>query len=303
MKRNLPLLLASLLIAGAAAAAEPGLQPDLQADLDSLVAAERAFAKTSEELGTKAAFLANLADDSILFRPGPVPGRTWTEERPAPPGLLTWFPVKADIARSGDLGYTTGPWEGRAKGKDDPNVLHGHYVTVWKRTDGVWKLVTDIGNVHAKPDAPALEALRLDPAEVDARGGAASPETAEASLLAADRAFARDAQAKGVPTAYADLLADDARVVRNGSLPVAGKDAIRGFLTGRKAAMAWEPAKAGSSRAGDLGYTYGSYDETPETGRPEKGHYLRIWKKQGGDAWKLVLDITSPLPPPPANPH
>ncbi len=298
MKRTLPLLLltAAPWLAGAA-------EVNLQAELDSLVAAERAFSKTSEEQGTKAAFLANLADDSILFRPGPVLARPWTEERPAPPGLLTWFPVKADIARSGDLGYTTGPWEARPKGKDDTNVLHGHYVTVWKkRADGAWKLVTDVGNVHPKPATAAPEELRIDPAEVHSRGGAA-PEAsaaAEASLLAADRAFGKDAQAKGVPTAYVDLLTDDARVVRNGALPVVGKDAIRGFLTDRKVAMTWEPAKAETSRAGDLGYTYGSYGETPAAGTPEKGHYLRIWKKQGGDAWKLVLDITSPLPPPPA---
>jgi ketosteroid isomerase-like protein len=295
-KAFLLLLTAAPLIAGAA----PPAEPDLQADLDSLVAAERAFSKTSKEQGTKAAFLANLADDSILFRPGPVLARPWTEERPASPGLLTWFPVKADIARSGDLGYTTGPWEARPKGKDDPNVLHGHYVTVWKkREDGAWKLVTDVGNIHPKPTAAAPEALRLDPAEVRSPGGAESPEAAEASLLAADRSFSKEAQAKGVPTAYEDILADDSRVVRNGAFPVIGKDVIRGFLTDRKVAMSWEPAKAGTSRAGDFGYTYGSYDETPAAGQPEKGHYLRIWKKQGGDAWKLVLDITSPLPPPP----
>jgi ketosteroid isomerase-like protein len=300
MKKTLPLLLLLL-------TAVPVLAADLQADLDSLVAAERAFSKTSEEQGTKAAFLANLADDSILFRPGPVLGRPWTEERPSPPFLLTWHPVKADIAKSGDLGYTTGPWEVRPKGKDDPNVVHGNYVTVWKkRADGSWKLVTDIGNANPKPEGAPAEALRLDPAEVGKRGGADSLDAAEASLLAADRAFGSDAKSKGIPAAYADLLTDDARVIRNGAFPVIGNDAVRSFLTGRKAAMTWEPSKAGASGAGDFGYTYGTYDETPAEGKPEKGYYLRIWKKPAGDAWKLVLDITSPLPPPPpppADPH
>ncbi|HVG07349.1 MAG TPA: nuclear transport factor 2 family protein [Thermoanaerobaculia bacterium] len=296
MKRTLPLLLLLTAVPLFAAPAEP----DLQADLDSLVAAERAFSKTSEEQGTKAAFLANLADDSILFRPGPILGRPWTEARPAPPGLLTWFPVKADIARSGDLGYSTGPWEARPKGKDDTNVLHGNYVTIWKkREDGTWKLVTDIGNVNPKPTAATPEALRLDLAEVRTRGGVESPATAEASLLAADRAFGDEAKAKGMPAGYAGLLTDDARVLRNGAFPVTGKDAIRAFLTERKVAMSWEPLKAGTSRAGDFGYTYGTYEETAAGNLAEKGHYLRIWKKQGGDAWKLVLDITSPLPPSP----
>jgi ketosteroid isomerase-like protein len=297
MKRTLLLLsIAVSLLANIADTAAA----DLQADLDSLVAAERAFSKTSQEQGTKAAFLANLADDSILFRPGPILGRPWTEARPAPPGLLTWFPVKADISRSGELGYTTGPWEARPKGKDDTNVLHGNYVTIWKkRDDGSWKLVTDIGNVNPKPTATAPEALRLDPAEVQARGGAASTEAAEASLLAADRAFGDEAKAKGLPAGYAGLLTDDARILRNGAFPMVGKDAIRGYLTDRKGAMSWEPSKAGASRAGDFGYTYGTYEETAEGNLREKGHYLRIWKKQGGDAWKLVLDITNPLPPSP----
>lgn len=278
MKKTFLLLLALLLPAGAAHA-------DLQADLDSLVAAERAFSRTSEEQGMKPAFLAFMADDSILFRPGPVNGRKWTEERPAPTVLLTWRPVKADIAKSGDLGYTTGPWEARAKGKDDPDVAHGQYVTVWKkRADGSWKLVTDIGNVHPKPESAPAESLKLDPVEVSARGGAAD---SEASLLAADRS----------PSVYADALADDARILRNGAFPVIGREAVRGFLKDRK--MTWEPLKGETSRAGDFGYTYGTYEETSAAGTPEKGHYLRIWKRQGGDAWKLLLDITNPLPPPP----
>ncbi|MEA2560697.1 MAG: hypothetical protein QOH06_2201 [Acidobacteriota bacterium] len=279
------------------------LMPDLQADLDSLVAAERAFAKTSEEQGTKAAFLANLADDSILFRPGPVQARPWMEARPGPPGFLTWFPVKADIARSGDLGYTTGPWEVRPKGKDDTNVVYGNYVTIWKkREDGTWKLMTDVGSRNPKPAAAAPEALRLDPAEVRTRGGAETPAAAEASLLAADRAFGDEVKSKGIATGYANLLADDARILRNGALPIVGKDAIGGFLaerTERKTAMSWEPSKAGASRAGDLGYTYGTYEVTAAGMLREKGHYLRIWKKQGGDAWKLALDIANPLPPSP----
>ena len=65
--------------------------------------------------GNARSFLEFLAEDSILFRPGPVPGRKWIEEHPAPPNLLTWEPAFADVAQSGDLGYTTGPWEIRPK--------------------------------------------------------------------------------------------------------------------------------------------------------------------------------------------
>lgn len=296
MKTTFLLLLLIPLLARAAS-------PDLQADLDSLVSAERAFSKTSEEQGIKAAFLAFMAEDSVLFRPGPVLGRPWTEERPAPPGLLTWYPIKADIAKSGELGYTTGPWELRPKGKDDPEVRHGNYVTVWrKREDGSWKMVTDIGNVNPKPTSVETGSLRLDPAEIQSREGAESPQAAEASVLAADRAFNAEAQHKGVSAAYAQTLADDSRLLRNGFFPLAGKEAIRSHLASQNTRMSWVPAQAGTSLSGDLGYTYGSYEQAPAdpAGEPEKGHYLRIWKKQTGGAWKLVLDILNPLPPPPA---
>lgn len=306
MKKALLLLLsAAPLLAGAA---PPPAQPNLQAELDSLVAAERAFSKTSEEKGIKPAFLAFLADDGVLFRPGPVPGKAWTEKAPNPPILLTWRPVKADIARSGDLGYTTGPWEIRETATSEA-VAFGNYITVWqKQADGTWKVKTDIGNSNPKPTAAPAEALRLDPAEVESRGGvkdaAKDPQAAEAALLAADRAFAKAAQAQGDLAAYQSVLAADSRLFRVGPHPLIGKDAIHGFLANQKGVLTWEPEHAGVSRAVDLGYTYGSYDQTaggPE-GKPEKGYYLRIWKKPGGDAWKLVVDVASPLPPPPPPP-
>jgi len=295
------LLSAAPLLAGAA----PPAQPGLQGGLDTLVSSERSFSKTSEEKGTKEAFLAFLADDSVLFRPGPVPGKSWTETSPSPPGVLTWHPVKADIARSGDLGYTTGPWEARRNATDETPVVQGNYVTVWKKqADGAWKVMTDIGTMNPKPAAAPTEALRLDAAEVQARGGAQDPKAAEAALLAADRAFSKASQSKGALPAYLDAVADEARLFRNGADPAAGKDAVRTLLAGQKGTMTWEPDHALLSQAGDLGVTYGTYDQSaagPE-GKPEKGSYLRIWKQQAGKTWKLVLDITSPPPPPPPAP-
>jgi ketosteroid isomerase-like protein len=118
----------------------------------SLVEAERAFAAASLAKGTRAAFLDFLAEDSILFRPGPVPGKKWIEEHPAPDTLLTWEPAFAEVAQSGDLGYTTGPWEIRPSGPQDKPTAFGHFVSVWKRqTDGAWKVVVDLGISHAGP--------------------------------------------------------------------------------------------------------------------------------------------------------
>src|SRR3954449_2738641 len=112
----------------------------------ALVQMERDFARTAATKGTRDAFLEFLADDGVLFQPGPVNGKKfWTERQPRK-GLLSWEPVFADISRAGDLGYTTGPWEFRANGPDDQPVAFGQYFTIWKKqADGGWKAVLDRG--------------------------------------------------------------------------------------------------------------------------------------------------------------
>src|SRR5262249_26998804 len=98
-----------------------------RAALEAIVAAERAFCKAAAEHGVRQAFLMNLADDSTLFRPHAVNGKQWTEASPARPGLLTWFPVYADVSRDGDLGYTTGPYEFR-QSPDAKAANYGYYM-------------------------------------------------------------------------------------------------------------------------------------------------------------------------------
>ncbi|HKR01323.1 MAG TPA: hypothetical protein VJT09_11655 [Pyrinomonadaceae bacterium] len=66
-----------------AAPAALGQEAEREANLRSLVEAERAFASASVARGIKTSFIENMNDASILFRPGPVAGKRWMEERPA----------------------------------------------------------------------------------------------------------------------------------------------------------------------------------------------------------------------------
>lgn len=61
---------------------------------------------------------------------------------------LTWSPVGAGIAASGDLGYTYGTYEFHSKDKDGKAIVdHGKYTTIWKKQkDGSWKVALDMGN-------------------------------------------------------------------------------------------------------------------------------------------------------------
>src|SRR4030081_3779312 len=96
-------------------APRPPTQSALQSPLQSMVETELAFAKMSAEQGTRPSFMAFIDDEGILFRPRAVKGKQWMTQNPVPPSdkrpLLSWYPTVADVARAGDMGYTTGPWE------------------------------------------------------------------------------------------------------------------------------------------------------------------------------------------------
>src|SRR5438270_5693753 len=107
-----------------------------QADLQRVVETEQAFARMAADKGTKAAFLANMTDDAVVFNPEKVNAKaSWSARANGTPGvpLLSWAPNYADISSDATLGYTTGNWEWRAKGKDDNPSAFGDFITVWLR--------------------------------------------------------------------------------------------------------------------------------------------------------------------------
>lgn len=271
-------------------------------DLDSIVEAERVFCKAAIEKGMRQAFLAYLADDGIIFRPGPVEGRRWWSERPDRPDVLTWEPAFADVSSGGDLGYTTGPWEFREKSLSDPPSAFGHYITVWKRQpDGSWKVALDTGTSHQKPEGGKPAGI-----ESPSREGASPAEggAAPAADAARDREMLLDLDRKLSLDAYTWVADEAIRFYRSESLPVRGRQAARTALAAQGGVPVTEPAGAGISRSGDLGYTYGTGEQkkaAPELS--ERVGYLRIWKRRDREsAWKLVLDVTTPFPPPQTRP-
>jgi ketosteroid isomerase-like protein len=59
--------------------------------------------------------------------------------------------------------------------------------------------------------------------------------------------------------------------------------------------LSGEPIKADVSHSGDLGYAYGSYEVGGA--KPEKGYYARVWKRDAQGRWRIVMDVTNPIPP------
>ncbi len=272
----------------------------LSTDLQSLVDTERAFSRTATEKGVRDSFLAFIADDGILYRPGPVNGKQWLEPRPARPGLLTWQPAFADISAAGDMGLTTGPWEFREKSAADQPVGFGQFVTIWRRQgDGSWKFAIDIGISHEKPAAAAVEwkmpASMAKVHRVAVKTTPAAVAAARTALLTRDSDFSKASLAKGAAKAYLEYSVDDLRFLRGGSLPIIGKTKAHALMVKKPGAVSWQPDGGEVSVSGDLGYTYGTY-EFKSRSEEEKGFYLRVWKMQPDGNWRVVLDVFNVLP-------
>ena len=294
------ILIISMLLLVVATTAQ---KPTAVSPLRSMVATERAFAKASEEKGTRESFMQFIAEDGILFRPGPVAGKKWMQEHPTPVSdkrpLLAWQPTFADISAAGDMGYTFGPWEFKPDIKDQKPTGYGHFATIWKKqADGNWKFAIDLGISH--PDS-ATPAVPWQPEEVRKPGNAKITDVDVSStrelLINRDREFSKTSAAEGVSVAFASYSAEGVRLFRNGHLPFVGKGSIAQALGSSQGVLTWQPTAADVSRSGDLGYTYGVYELRSNDAAKKltgKGNYMRFWKQQDG-VWRVVLDVEDPL--------
>jgi ketosteroid isomerase-like protein len=242
--------------------------------------------------GSRAAFLHFLADDSVTFQPSPVNAKKlWLARKDDGPSLK-WQPVFAAVARSCDLGYTTGPAEWRQRKEDQKPLGYGQSVSIWKKQkDGEWRVIVDIGG--SAPGAQKIE----DPPEVAAPTTTAPPHRD----LADAKKKLREAEIWFTNTAKADSTAaligssdPSVRVIRDGVFPAAGRAPANLMLSVRRGELTSEPLGGDMSEAGDFAYSYGKYTlvRSQDT---EKGHYLQIWRTDEKGAWKLTLDFQSPL--------
>lgn len=264
--------------------------------LDQLIAVELAFARFASDSTVQQAFTRFIAPDGILFRPGPVDGPAALEAQPMPEAVaLLWEPAFADASAAGDLGYTTGPYRSGARGTS-PDSLPGagQYVTLWRRTPDGFRFVLDTGILH-DPSSIELPASveRAGPVADAGTKGAVAPAAALDGLLIADQDLG-EALAMGDPGVYRAYATDGVRVLRDGSAPAFGADAL--IAAAMPFAVTTAPADGGISASNDLGYTYGEVRRAENVESPLLGYYLRIWRRQADGSWKTVLDLVS-VPP------
>ena len=278
------------LVAAPASAHEPDAE---EIALGSLVDAELAFARMAAHRGVRAAFLANFADDGIALEPAPVVVQQAFRARPAPADPLAlrldWKPAQAGVSRSRDFGYTTGPYAASRTAQPDA-VQHGAFFSVWQRdASGTWKVVVDAG--IASPAAIDFAALGASPRP--AYAGRDRAVAARARVLAAEAQGSAEG-AGMTPNDYAKLLADDARMHRNGASPLASRGAIARVVAARARRIAWTPIDARVARSADMAVTWGRYRETDRASNVHEGYYAHLWLRGRGGDWRLAYDVALP---------
>ncbi|MGZ8997651.1 MAG: nuclear transport factor 2 family protein [Allosphingosinicella sp.] len=258
----------------ASSCATPAEATDDPVSAGPVIAAERAFAARHQSVSVKQAFTEFAAPDGVALTAEGTKNvqafiATWPDR--GDKGFIVWWPDFAGIARSGDLGFTTGPASFGGGGR------YSDYFTVWKKQpDGSWKWLIDQGTKRGAkpaggPDGPVAIVDAAAPQELDAR---------REKL----RLFAVDDREGGVRLSD---FAPEARLLGWRDEPVNGRGAIAAARTGRND-LETEQDGGGVSAAGDLGWTYG-YVGWTEAGQPKRGPYLRVWQRRD-DGWKILVE-------------
>jgi ketosteroid isomerase-like protein len=126
---------------------------------------------------------------------------------------------------------------------------------------------------------------------------AAAPKVTAETLKQLEADFMKAAAEKG-SRGYLSYYAENAVELPNGAAAISGKANIApgmSFLDNKNNRLTWKPEGADVSAAGDLGYTWGTFEfrSQDKDGKPnvEYGKYTSIWKLQKDGSWKVVLDI------------
>jgi ketosteroid isomerase-like protein len=154
--KSLPAAFAAVSLFSLACAQPPAEKPvekapekpavDIAAETASLLAADKAFSE-SNDVEKRMSFYA---DDAIRLGPGQgaLIGKAEIQARATELKALPGFAVEAgtrtaQIAASGDLGYTFGAGKASVETGGKVLTLNGHSLTVWKKQGGAWKIVAD----------------------------------------------------------------------------------------------------------------------------------------------------------------
>ncbi|MGB5288558.1 MAG: DUF4440 domain-containing protein [Ignavibacteriaceae bacterium] len=132
---------------------------DTGSEKAKLIQTDKDFSHTSLKLGAAEAFNKFLTEDALELPAGknPVEGRkNIYDMMKGNQGdyTLEWTPQYAEVAKSGELGYSWGTYVLSYKNeKGEEQKSYGKYLNIWKKqTDGNWRVAVDMGNNSPEPE-------------------------------------------------------------------------------------------------------------------------------------------------------
>ena len=286
-------------------AGDSGQEPTPQAMVDSLLAADRAFAADARQRTPAEAITAMLAEVAIA----PQPNGTFARGRSAVQaalaanpdnmsGRLDWFPARGGVSADGQHGFTVGYMTlHRPDGTETPLK----YLAYWVRERAGWRVAiyrrsrSAEGQVPSEPLPPALPRRLIAPVS-----NPAAIARHRASLIAAEQAFSDEAQKIGIGPAFAKHGSADAMNMGGPKSPtfLVGADAI-GSNVGSGGPVNESPVTWAAdfdaivASSGDLGATMGFIrpKTPPAAGQPAATPFVTIWRRDNvADPWRYVAE-------------
>lgn len=256
-------------------------------------AADAAFASRAAEIGHHAAFIENLADDAVLFRPEAVRGQEWLATHEPAGGRLEWSPAAAAAGCTATLAVTTGPW--RYSNSEGGEPVAGHYLSLWRLdAQSQWRVVLDHGVDHAG----AVPAEQLQAAFAQFWPGARDEECTRRDdlegLVKADHRLNEQVARRGLLPALQRTAGEGVLIYRDdvapgplsGMQPAVDAAFGRGTVA-RTVGTVFEPGT-------DLAVTHGIL-QSPDAS--ERSLFVRVWNRDGR-RWQVAIDLRTPLPAP-----
>jgi ketosteroid isomerase-like protein len=287
MQKKITVLFSSILISLFAAA-------QTSDKVSQLISAENYFATLTQKKGIKKAFLSVSTDNTLIFKPEPISPSKYFKGKPDSLGFLNWEPVFARIAKSGDWGFTSGPFT--FKESDSSKVVYGNYLSIWqKNRKGVWKLAIDLGVTHPRPKKEPQLLFQNPKNEIYLKQRSQNRlQQREDVVFSSDKLMGTILKADD-PTALNEFIGDDSRLLFPGYEPIIGKKAITNFWAKQEFNLTSTPIKADRSYSGELAYTYGTAS-IAKKGDVTNYHYVRVWEVQPGYVWNVIFEAYVPMP-------
>jgi ketosteroid isomerase-like protein len=244
---------------------------------DALYAAQERFAHTAAAEGEKSAFLNNLTEDAIVFRPVPTNGLKYWRDHEEPVKITVDRTVaNMDMSSDGRLGYTTGMWRSTRKEGADDIQHYGEYITLWERREGQpFKVVLDITTRHD------------DIQSSFGGGGVATFDTNAKGWSATNDAmrYLRTAMnmGQGISTALKVTTMDDVRLLVDDQPPITGRDNV--VEAAKRYTAIGFPSDVTIYQSGDMAYFWNQCRYQNSAEGLERGNCLQVMKLRNKKWW------------------